>query len=70
MPSLENSEQIFPAMHTEAITAGLGLRKGELVRLPNYRERIQESVLRKMQLGMSYDASWESVKREHPGWFE
>jgi hypothetical protein len=61
--SLEN-------LHTTAITARLGERKSELVRLQNRRDQIQEMVLRKMQLGMTYDDAWQSIKRQHPTWFE
>ncbi|MGZ8940376.1 MAG: phage portal protein family protein, partial [Limisphaerales bacterium] len=56
-------------MHTVSCTENLGARRGELVRLQNRRDRIQECVLAKMRLGMSYDDAWENVKREHQGWF-
>jgi hypothetical protein len=56
-------------MHTVSCTENLGARRGELVRLQNRRDRIQECVLEKMRLGLSYDEAWESVKREHQGWF-
>ena len=56
-------------MHTVSCTGNLGARRGELVRLQNRRDRIQECVLAKMRLGMSYDEAWENVKREHVGWF-
>ena len=58
------------SMHTASCTENLGMRRGELVRLQNRRDRIQECVLRKVRLGMSYDEAWESVKREHQDWFE
>jgi hypothetical protein len=38
--------------------------------LQNRRDRVQEWVCRKMQLGLTYDQAWENVKREHPAWFE
>jgi hypothetical protein len=57
-------------MHTVSCTEGLARRKAELVRLPNRRDRIQECVLSKMRLGLSYDQAWEHVKREHAGWFQ
>ena len=56
-------------MHTTAITAGLRERKSEMVQLQNRRDRVQEWVCRKMQLGLTYDQAWENVKREHPAWF-
>ena len=58
------------SMHTVSCTENLGTRRGELVRLQNRRDRIQECVLRKVRLGMSYDEAWESAKREHQEWFE
>ena len=60
----------FPRMHTEALTNNLGTRRGELVLMQNRRDQIQEAVLAKQRLGMSYDEAWESVKRAHPMWFE
>ena len=56
-------------MHSVSCTENLGARRGELVRLQNRRDRIQECVLGKMRLGLSYDEAWDSVKREHQGWF-
>ena len=62
---------LLPArMHTQSCTGDLGSRKSELARLSNRGERILEAVRSKQQLGLGYDAAWESVKREHPGWFE
>ena len=58
-----------PTMHTVSCTEGLGLRRGELLRLQNRRDRIQECVLTKMRLGLNYDEAWESTKRDHPTWF-
>jgi hypothetical protein len=58
------------SMHTVSCTENLGTRRGELVRMQNRRDRIQECVLRKVRLGLSYDEAWESVKREHQDWFE
>lgn len=60
----------FPNMHTESCTETLRLRKSELQRLQNRRDRIQDAVLAKIRLGLSYDEAWESVKREHRQWFE
>jgi phage I-like protein len=60
---------VVPAMHTISHTERLGLRRGELEQLQNRRDRIQECVLAKMRLGLSYDEAWESAKREHAGWF-
>jgi hypothetical protein len=57
-------------MHTISCTEGLGLRRGELLRLQNRRDRIQECVLGKMRLGLNYDEAWASTKREHPTWFD
>jgi hypothetical protein len=57
-------------MHTVSCTEGLRWRKPEMARLHNRRDRIQECVLVKMRLGLSYDEAWEHVKREHAGWFE
>ncbi len=57
-------------MHCESLTNNLGSRRGELVLMYNRRDRIQEAVLAKTRLGMSYDEAWESVKREHSAWFE
>ena len=57
-------------MHTVSCTEGLRLRKSEMVRLHNRRDRIQECVLSKMRLGLSYDEAWQHVKREHAGWFD
>jgi hypothetical protein len=57
-------------MHTESLTNNLGSRRGELVLMHNRRDRIQEAVLARTRLGMSYDEAWESVKREHSSWFE
>lgn len=57
-------------MHTVSCTENLGARRGELLRLQNRRDRIQECVLRKLRLGMNYDEAWESVKREHAEWFD
>ncbi|HEX7860066.1 MAG TPA: DUF935 family protein [Verrucomicrobiae bacterium] len=57
-------------MHTASCTEHLGLRRSELVRLQNRRDRIQEAVLAKVRLGLTYDEAWESVKREHVSWFE
>jgi hypothetical protein len=62
--------RLAPVMHTVSLTHGLGERKGEMQRMQNHRERIQECVLGKMRLGMNYDQAWESVKRERPHWFE
>jgi hypothetical protein len=56
-------------MHTVSLTEGLAQRKAELVRLPNRRDHIHQSVLAKTRLGLSYDEAWEHVKREHAGWF-
>jgi hypothetical protein len=64
------SAPLFPATHTISRTAALGARRRELQPLQNKRDRIQERVLAKMSLGLDYDAAWENVKREHPGWFE
>jgi hypothetical protein len=58
-----------PHIHTVSCTEGLGLRRGELLRLQNRRDRIQESVLAKMRLGLNCDQAWESAKRDHPTWF-
>jgi hypothetical protein len=57
-------------MHTASCTENLGVRRGELVRLQNRRDRIHECVLRKLRLGMNYDEAWESVKRDHAAWFD
>ena len=57
-------------MNTVSGTENLGLRRGELVRLQNRRDRIHECVLAKLRLGMNYDEAWEHVKREHAGWFD
>ena len=57
-------------MHTQSSTGDLGTRRSELTRMANRGDRIQEAVARKQKLGLSYDAAWQSVKREHPGWFE
>jgi hypothetical protein len=37
--------------------------------MQNRRDQIQERVLSKMRLGLSYDQAWQNVKREHAGWF-
>ena len=58
------------SMHTVSCTENLGMRRGELVRPHNRRDRIQECVLGKVRLGMSYDEAWESAKREHQDWFD
>ncbi|HEV8542362.1 MAG TPA: DUF935 family protein [Verrucomicrobiae bacterium] len=57
------------ALRTFSRTLDLGPRKGELTSLQNRRDRIQEAVLAKVRLGLSYDEAWQSVKREHAGWF-
>ena len=72
---MENQEtNTVPAaprqMHTVSCTENLGLRRGELVRLQNRRDRIHECVLAKLRLGLTYDEAWEHVKREHAAWFE
>ena len=59
----------FPEMHAQSCTESLRLRKSELVRLQNRGDRIQEAVLAKVRLGLSYDDAWEHVKREHQSWF-
>jgi hypothetical protein len=68
--SLLTSTATRPKMHTESLTNNLGSRRGELVLMHNRRDRIQEAVLAKTHLGLSYDEAWESVKREHSTWFE
>ena len=60
----------LPTLHTTSLVANLGSRRGELARLHNRRDRIQEAVLTKKRLGLSYDEAWEAVKREHGSWFE
>ena len=69
--AIENSSAppIQRRMHTTSCTGDLGARRGELVRLHNRRDRIHESVLTKLRLGMNYDEAWEHVKRDHPTWF-
>ena len=57
-------------MHTVSCIGNLGVRRPELARLQNRRDRIHESVLARMRLGLNYDEAWENVKRDHPNWFD
>jgi hypothetical protein len=71
MENQESNVALAPRqMHTVSCTENLGLRRGELLRLQNRRDRIHECVLAKLRLGMNYDEAWEHVKREHAAWFE
>jgi hypothetical protein len=64
------TQPVQTVMHTKSCVDGLGARRSEWTSLQNRRDRIQERVLGKMRLGLTYDEAWENVKREHRGWFD